>query len=366
MTTVKQVLEALCQAAPLHLAESWDNPGLQCGDSNQPVKGVLVALDCTMSVIQEAVEKGCDLIVTHHPLLFRGVKQVTNSSLEGQKLLQLLRHGIAVISMHTNLDIAQDGVNDCLARVLELEQLELLQETGKHNWQKIETYVPHQQAEQVVQAMTKAGAGTLGDYQGCTFQVEGNGTFLPMEGSHPYVGQVGKQERVQEVKIETVAPADLMPKVVHALLQAHPYEMPAYYITHTEAPVQPYGLGRIGNLPRAMDQQEFLLFVKEKLCAEGVRYCGHAESIRRVAVGGGACGEFAGLAFARGADAYVTADLKYHDFLDCQEKGYFVIDAGHFETENMVCQRLCQLVSETGEGLPVQLSQVHRDAVHFL
>lgn len=366
MTTVKQILEHLCQAAPLSLAESWDNPGLQCGDSRQTVAKCLVALDCTMPVIQEAVEKGCHLIVTHHPLLFRGVKQVTDGSLQGKKLLELLRHGIAVISMHTNLDIAEDGVNYCLARVLDLSRLELLQETGRRSWHKIETYVPREQAEQVAKAMTDAGAGSLGDYRCCTFRVEGSGTFLPLEGSHPYVGQHGQLEQVEEIKIETTAPADVMPQVVQALLRAHPYEMPAYSITHTDAPAQPYGLGRIGTLPHTMSQQEFLLYVKEKLCAQGIRYCGHAQQIARVAVGGGACGEFADVAFARGADAYVTADLKYHDFLDCEEKGYFVIDAGHFETENMVCGHLCRLVEQAGEGLSVQLSQVHRDAVHFL
>lgn len=365
MTTVKQVLDGLCGIAPMHLAESWDNPGLQCGDSSATVHGILIALDCTMKVIEEAKARGCDLIITHHPMLFRGVKQVTEKSLEGRKLLELLKNGMSVISMHTNLDIAEDGVNDWLGRALELEDLELLEETGRRSWKKIETYVPRQQAEQVAKAMTDAGAGTLGDYQCCTFCVSGEGTFLPMEGSHPHVGQVGQLEHVDEIKIETTAPVDVMPQVVKALLQAHPYEMPAYYITDTDTPAQPYGLGRVGMLPHAMSQQEFLCHVKEKLHAEGLRYCGERERIRRVAVGGGACGEFADLAFARGVDAYITADLKYHDFVDGAEKGYFLIDAGHFETENMICERLRQVVAEACGQSSVLLSEVHRDAVHF-
>lgn len=366
MKKVKELAAYFEKLAPSCTAESWDNVGFLCGDGEAEVSRVLVALDVTEEVIEEAVQQGCQLILSHHPLIFRGMKQITENTLEGRKLRKLIAHQINVISLHTNMDVAQDGVNHQLACQLGLEQVELLHTTWKEGYQKIEVMVPVGYESAVADAMFQAGGGQWGSYSHCAFQSQGEGSFLPLPGSQPFLGAQGKLEHTAETKVEMIAPASAMGKAIAAMRSAHPYETPAYQVMDTHAPEKALGLGRIGNLPREMGGEEFLQWTKERLGCSGLRYTGKKETVRRVAVGGGACGEFAGEAFAKGADVYVTADLKYHEFLDAKEKGWFLVDAGHFETENAICAHMAQLFTqEFGEDVVPLLSQVHRSAIEF-
>lgn len=361
----QEILRYMESLAPVRTAESWDNVGLMCGDDQADVKGVLVALDVTMDVIEEAREKGCDLILSHHPLIFRGMKSVTPATVEGRKLMALLAAGMGVISMHTNLDVAQGGVNDILAAALGLTEVELLEPTYTHQWKKLEVYVPEDHKEAVLEAMAQSGAGRLEAYDSCAFSAQGEGRFRPLEGANPYLGERNRLERACEVKLEVTAPAEKMPGVIKAMLAVHPYEVPAYYVLDTDAPRQQLGLGRVGRLPEPMAMEDFLAMVKEKLGAEGLRFTGWRDRVQKVAVGGGACVEFADRAFAMGADAYVTADCKYHDMLTAWEKGQCIVDADHFETENGICRAMAGLLRQRFQGLKIEVSQRHKSVVRY-
>ncbi|MGI6030852.1 MAG: Nif3-like dinuclear metal center hexameric protein [Eubacteriales bacterium] len=360
-----EILGFLASKAPLHTAESWDNVGLLCGDGQKEVHGVLVTLDATMESIREAEERGCDLLVSHHPMIFQGMKRVTPDTPEGEKILAMAERGMGLISMHTNLDVAEEGVNDALAQALELTNLEVLEPTWWEQWQKLEVYVPASHAEVVRSALAEAGAGRLGAYDSCSFSLQGEGRFRPLEGARPFVGELGKPELVQEIKLEVSAPAAQMGRIIAAMRARHPYEEPAYSVTDTHAPRPALGLGRLGTLPWRMQWREFLEFVRVRLGAQGLRYVGEEGPVLRVAVGGGACGEFADLAFARGADAYVTADCKYHPMLTAWEKGQRLVDAGHFETEQMVCGRVANWLRQQWPDLKVEVTQRRHSVVQY-
>ena len=336
--TVGDVYRLIDQFAPFSLAEDWDNPGLLVGSPDLTVTKALLAMDVTPAVIEEAAKTGAELIVTHHPVIFSPIKRVEAGSI----VYNLIRNGISVISAHTNLDIAEGGVNDCLAECLGLCNIKGLEESSEESFYKIMTFVPKEQAEQVYQALCYAGAGALGNYDGCAYFTEGTGCFQPKDGANPFIGEIGRTERVDEIRLEMILPEGKKDAVITALKEAHPYETPAFDLFKDDAIQKRQYMGRIGELSKPMQPEEFAEMVKEKLGIGGIRYTPVDHPIKRVAVLGGAGADYIFQAKNMGADAFVTADTKHHLLLEANRIGIMLLDAGHFSTETVVMEPLCK------------------------
>lgn len=339
-----EVARALEAWAPPGSAQGYDNVGLQVGDAQRTVETALIALDLTPAVIDEAEALGATLILTHHPLIFRPLRSMTAGSWASGLALRLAEAGIALYSIHTNLDAAPGGVSFALAEQLGLENLRFLDGFGE-TLHKLVTFVPHDHAEAVHAAMAAAGAGQIGDYAACAFTSEGTGHFRPGDGAEPFVGEVGTLERAPEVRLEMEVARWHLPAVVRALQAAHPYEEVAYDVYDVHQKNTRAGLGAIGTLPEAEPLTAFLRRVAERLEAASLRYAGDPEaSVRTVAVCGGSGSDFTKHARRAGADAYVTADVTYHKFFDVFTPDgtpqMALIDAGHYETEAITEQLL--------------------------
>ncbi|MGZ4163987.1 MAG: Nif3-like dinuclear metal center hexameric protein [Tumebacillaceae bacterium] len=331
LATVKQVASALEEMAPVSLAESWDKVGLQVGDPNRAVRKVLLSLDSNdEGVIDEAIRIGADLIIAHHAMIFKAVQTIRTDTPYGRKLGKLLANNVSVYVAHTNLDIAEGGINDILASRLHLEDVEVLSRVHNTRLKKLVVFVPETHHEQVRQAVGDAGAGWIGNYSHCTFNTPGEGTFVPQAGTDPYIGEQGKLERVQEIRLETVVPEQIQDKVIAAMLAAHPYEEVAYDLYPLEIMGQELGVGRVGNLVQEMTLEQFAQFVKQQFGVDYVRIVGPRDrKIRRVAVLGGSGEEYYPQALKKGADVYVTGDIRYHYAQDALAEGLCLVDPGH-------------------------------------
>ncbi|NLY44257.1 MAG: Nif3-like dinuclear metal center hexameric protein [Clostridiaceae bacterium] len=337
MIKCKDIIQYLEELAPLNLAESWDNPGLMVGNEEQVVENVLVTLDVTPQVVKEAISKGIDLIISHHPMIFKAIKKINENDLLGSMIYGLIQNKISVYAAHTNLDIVKGGLNDLLASLLKLEEVEVLEELRRKKMKKIVVFVPVGYEDRVREAMAGAGAGWIGDYSDCTFMVQGIGTFKPLEGTNPFIGSKGQLEKVNEYRLETIVPEEKVNGVIKSMLQAHPYEEVAYDIYHLEVEGQPIGLGRIGKLREKVRFGDFVDNVKKVLNTDYIRYVGNEESyVSRVALCTGSGAEFIQISATKNADVYITGDIKYHDAQLAQQLGLNIIDAGHYETENIV------------------------------
>lgn len=329
--------------APPSIAWKGDNVGLLIGRPSNAITNALVALDLTADVIHEAQQKKANLIITHHPLPFQPLKTVTSTSRSGTLVLQMAERKMNLYAAHTNLDSVQWGVNFSLAKQLGLSGVRILSPM-KESLSKISVFVPHDHAEDVAAAMHAAGAGMFSKYDTCSFRSEGIGTFRGMKDAKPFIGKPGNVEHVPEVRLELLCEQWKINAVLAAMLKAHPYEEVAYDVYPLLNNNTEYGLGAIGSLPAPMRQQAFLAMVKKKLGAKIVRYTGKASTISRVAVLGGSGSEYIQDAIAQGADAMVTADVKYHTFQEYEEK-ILLVDAGHYETESGSLNSLAHVVS---------------------
>ncbi|WRS28808.1 Nif3-like dinuclear metal center hexameric protein [Oscillospiraceae bacterium MB08-C2-2] len=352
MYTVAQCLQALDRRAPFSQAMSWDNCGLLIGGMDTQVTGVLTALDVTGPVIEEAVEKKANLLITHHPVIFSPIKRLEAEGIP----YRCISRGLSVISAHTNLDMAPGGVNTLLAQALELENTAPLEIIQTQAARKIVVFVPESHGEAVYEAMSAAGAGKLGNYSKCAFLLEGEGRFYPMEGAHPAIGQVEALEKVQELRIEMLVPPEKTAQVVAAMKEAHPYETPAYDLFVNEAVTTSIFMGVVGECAQPKNPQAFAAFVKQALHLDGLRYVDGGRPITRVAVCGGSGGDYIALALRQGAQALVTADIKHHQLLEAREMGLTLVDAGHFATENLVVPQLAKWLRADLPGLSVECS----------
>lgn len=335
------LIHYLEELAPKRLAFDWDQVGLQLGSSHGTVRKVLIALDFDERVLAEACSEGADFILIHHPFIFRPLSAVRTDLPQGRLIAAALAAGLRIYASHTNLDMVSGGVNDALADRLGLAEPEVLQTKGTQCFEKIAVFVPDGHEDKIRDALASAGAGWIGSYSHCTFQSPGTGTFIPREGTNPYVGEQGKLERVTEVRLETIYPAELRKRVVSAMLKAHPYEEAAYDLYPLLNAGKPYGLGRVGKLERACTLEEFCAVVKEKLEITELRLTGESRQVKKVAVCGGSGGELVQAAQFAGADVLVTGDLKYHQAREAQALGIAVIDAGHDATEQVIVPLLC-------------------------
>ncbi|MBC7920221.1 MAG: Nif3-like dinuclear metal center hexameric protein [Ferruginibacter sp.] len=365
MTSIRHLTDSLEQLAPPAYQEGYDNAGLLVGDSAAEAKGVLVSLDVTEAVVEEAVAKGCNLVVAHHPLIFRPLKKLTGATYVERTVVEAIRSGVAVYAAHTNLDHVAEGVNRRLSAVLGLEGVRILA-PRKQTLRKLVSFVPVADTQRVLDALYEAGAGQVGHYRNCSFRSEGTGTFQPDQHANPYVGRAGVPEEVRENRIELLFPAHLENNVVRALRQSHPYEEVAYYLTALENDNQEVGAGMVGQLPEAMDERAFLLHLKAKLQLSCVRHTALlGRPVRTVAVGGGAGAFLLPDALRQGADALVTADLKYHDFF-AAERAILVADVGHYESEVFTKNLLAEYLSEKFPNIAVVLSTTITNPVNYL
>ena len=332
--TIANIIEEL---TPKKLAESWDNVGLLIGDGSAKVKKLLVCLDATEWVIEEAIEQEADMLVCHHPIIFGSLKRITADTVLGKKIIKLISHGISVYSAHTNYDIAANGLNDLFAERLGFKSFSLIEPTYNEKLYKILVYIPKNHEDKIFNALIAAGAGHIGNYSSCSYRTEGIGTFKPETGTHPFIGEEGKLETVNEIKLGTIVPQSLLNKTIKALIKAHPYEEPAYDIIPLENEGNSFGIGRIGELEQETSLAVYAGNVKAALGIDKVRIAGNPnQNIKKVAMLNGAGNKFVSAARFAGADVLVTGDMQYHEMVDAVEAGMCIIDAGHFATERIM------------------------------
>ena len=329
-TNGQHLISLFEQWAPRSLAVEGDSVGLQIGRLDKTVNKVLVTLDVNDEVVDEAIELGCQLIIAHHPPIYRKLKNIRTDMPQGRLFEKLIKHDIAVYAAHTNLDIATGGVNDLLAEALQLENVSILEPTTSENLMKLEVFTPKEATQAVRKALADVGAGNIGDYNSCSFTSSGEGRFMPEIDATPYIGKINELELVQEDKIEVVLPASKKNKVLKAMLNTHPYEEPAYNLMHLDTKVNEMGLGRIGYLPNKISLADYANTVKSLLNVPFVRVVGPLDKpVQKVAVLGGDGNKYISIAKRAGADVFITGDLYFHVAQDALAMDLAVIDPGH-------------------------------------
>ncbi len=361
---LKDFVQAIESAAPFSLQETYDNSGIQLGSPNQEVTRGLVALDVTPDIVHEAKEKQCDLIVSHHPLIFKGIRSITGASQTEKVIIECIRQGIAVVSVHTNIDNVYDGVNHRLCNKLGLKNLKIL-EPVRGILKKLVTFCPASHAGKLRQALFEAGAGHIGDYDCCSFSLEGKGSFRPGEGTNPFAGTIQQLHYEQEERIETIFPDHLEGVLVDAMKRAHPYEEVAYDIYPLENKHDRVGAGMVGAFEEPLACEELMGMVKERLNIPYLRYAnGRDHPVQRVAVCGGSGAYLLSAAIKAGAHAFITADIKYHQFIEARG-ALLLIDAGHFETEQYTRDLLVDIVTKKMINFALLISETETNPVRY-
>jgi dinuclear metal center YbgI/SA1388 family protein len=362
---IKDIINAIESFAPLQYQESYDNAGLLFGNPGWELTNVLLTLDATEAVIDEAIARNCNLVVAHHPIVFGGLKKITGSSYVERVAIKAIKHDIAVYAAHTNLDNVRNGVSAMMAGRLGLEQCRVLA-PKKELLKKLYTFVPHADAEKVRTALFAAGAGHIGNYNECSFNAEGNGTFRAGEGTDPYVGQQGQRHTEPETKLEVIFPMYLEQRVIQALLESHPYEEVAYDIVRLDNAYQQAGSGLIGVLPQPVEEAAFLQLVKERFQTGCVRFTPlRGRPVKKVALCGGAGSFLLKKAIAAGADAYISADFKYHEFFDAENQ-LIIADVGHFESEQFTVELFYNILTEKFRNFAPLKSTIRTNPVNYL
>ncbi|SHJ24155.1 dinuclear metal center protein, YbgI/SA1388 family [Hymenobacter daecheongensis DSM 21074] len=364
MATVADLARVLEQAAPLAYQESYDNAGLQCGDPRADITGVLIALDCTPAVVDEAIRRGCNVVVAHHPVVFKPLKRLTGANEVEQTLIRAIKNDVAIYAAHTNLDNVRHGVNRQLAAKLGLTNLRILDpKTGTLG--KLITYAPPAHSEAILQALYAAGAGHVGDYAECSFRSDGVGTFTPGPGTTPFLGTVGQPETTAEQRLEVLLPLHLHSRVLAALRQAHPYEEVAYELIKLENTHQDVGSGMVGELAEPLPPAEFRRRLRHALGVPVVKHTEFEKPIKTVALCGGAGSFLIGKARAAGAEAFVTGDLKYHEYFGAEGR-LMLCDVGHFESEQFTGELFQDLLhANFGSTFAVLIAQTLTNPVRY-
>ena len=353
---IQDILSFLDQIAPPAYQESYDNATLICGDRNWPLTGVICTLDCTEAVVEEAIQQGANLIVAHHPIVFKGLKSITGKTYVERTLIKAIQANVAIFAIHTNLDHVSGGVNKRIADRLGLEQTRILQ-PKKQLLSNLVFFVPSANKEQVLAAVFQAGAGKIGEYKDCSFSSEGLGRFTPSENANPTLGQAGIPHEEPELRIEVVLPSYLSGKVLSALKAAHPYEEVAYFLSSLENENLEVGAGMLGVLPKAMTEEEFLDYLKERMNLQIIKHSPlRRKQIQKVALCGGAGIFLLGDAKKAGADVFVTSDIKYHEYFDA-EGALVLCDIGHYESEIFTKDLLADVLSQNFPNIALYLSK---------
>lgn len=361
---IQEVINHLEEFAPLAYAEDFDNVGLLVGNKNNELTGILVTLDTIVEVVDEAIQNNCNLIVSFHPIIFKGLKKITGKSYVERTVLKAIKNDIAIYAIHTALDNAMEGVNDAICQQLELVNKQILI-PQKQTIKKLTTFVPVKEAEKLRMALFNAGAGNIGNYTHCSFNSEGFGTFNGNENSNPTKGAKGDIHKEQETQITVTYTRHFESNILKALFESHSYEEVAYEITTLENTNQHIGMGMIGELKNPMDEKHFLNFVKTKMNTPLIRHTSLlGKNIKKIAVLGGS-GSFAiEAAKVSGADAFITADLKYHDFFTAENQ-LLLLDIGHFESEQFTKNLLVAFLIKKITNFAVVLSKTNTNPVKY-
>jgi len=362
---IQDVINHLHNLAPLAYAEDFDNVGLLVGDKNETVSGILVTLDTLEAVVDEAIENNCNLIVSFHPIIFSGLKKLTGKTYVERVVIKAIQHHIAIFSIHTALDNALQGVNSIICDQLGLTNKKILiPQTG--TIKKLQTYVPKANAEALRTALFNAGAGSLGNYESCSFNIEGEGTYKGNEDSNPVIGTKGQMHKEKETAISITYKKHLESQVLKALFDTHPYEEVAYEISTLDNTNQHIGIGMVGELNEPMTTEDCLKFIKDRMHTECIRHSKPLNtSIKRIAVLGGS-GSFAiAAAKAAKADILVTSDLKYHDFFSA-ENSIVLADIGHYESEQFTKSFLVDYLSKKITNFAIILSKTNTNPIKYL
>lgn len=350
--------------APLAYQESYDNSGLIVGDSNMVVKKAIVSLDCIEEVVDEAIQEGANLIISHHPIVFSGLKRFTGANYIEKVVMKAIKHDIALYAIHTNLDNVRHGVNARIAERLGLQNTKIL-DPKPGLLCKLQTYVPNDRAGEVRDALFEAGAGHIGNYSECSFNAEGYGTFKGNDLSNGYVGERNVLNTEPETKVEVIFPARLTSKILKALFSAHPYEEIPYEVFNMENTYQEVGSGMIGELPNEFSALDFLELLKYGLQAKVVRHTALLDKkIKKVAVCGGSGSFLLKKAIQSGADAFVSADYKYHQFFDAEGK-ILIADVGHYESEQFTMDLLMEKIQKKFPTFAVCLTKCNTNPVFY-
>jgi dinuclear metal center YbgI/SA1388 family protein len=365
MTKIKDVIACLERFAPPAYQEDYDNSGLLTGDASAELTGVLVTLDLTEEVVEEAKSLGYNLIVAHHPIIFRGLKKLTGSNYVERTVIKAIKYDIGLYAIHTNLDNVKNGVSFKIAEKLSLLNPQILApKTGL--LKKLITFVPQANKDAVLAALYSSGAGTIGNYSHCSFQLEGTGTFMPNENASPHIGKANEPEYVAEARIEVIFPGHIQKKIVQALRSSHPYEEPAFDIILLENENLETGSGVIGELQEPMDPQAFLMYLKERMNLSVIKHTRLLSSkIKKVAACGGAGNFLLKNAIFQNADVFITSDFKYHEYFDADGK-IVIADIGHYESEVFTKELICELLNKNFTNIAVVLSKINTNPISYI
>lgn len=362
---VSDIVNHLESFAPPAYQESYDNSGLLTGQPDQEVSGVLVTLDCTEPVVDEAIDRDCNMIVAHHPIIFKGLKKLTGSNYVERTIIKAIREGIAIYAIHTNLDNIHNGVNRKICDKIGLVNVSVLSPKAR-SLTKLVTFVPRDHAGSVLNALYAAGAGQIGNYSNCSFTVDGKGSFKPNENAHPVVGERLVQEQVDETRVEVIFPSIIQGRVMNALKTSHPYEEVAYYLTNLENGNQEVGAGMIGELEDPLEPSEFLKRLKERMDLHTIRHTRLThQPVKKVAVCGGSGSFLLPQARRAGAQVYLSADFKYHEFFDAEDR-IVIADIGHYESEVFTKELLGEVLKKKFPNFAINFSGTVTNPISYL
>ncbi len=360
---IRELVAELESFAPSALQENYDNAGLNIGFPEAEISGVLICVDVIPEVVDEAIANGCNMIISHHPLIFPNIKKITGRNNVEKCIISALQNNISIYCGHTNFDKAPNGVSMKMCEKLGLKNCKTL-DSEKHILKKIAVYVPKSHADQVRRAMFEAGAGTIGNYDNCSFNIEGIGTYRADENCNPFAGEIGKLHHEAETKIEVILPAFLQSRVISAMLKVHPYEEPAFDIFAIENEWESAGLGAVGELETEISEDELLKLVKQNFCVGNIRHSAKTgRKIRRIAVCGGSGASYIREAISQKADAFITADIKYHDWFLAENK-IILLDIGHYESEQFTKEIFYDIVVKKNNNFATYFSKVNTNPIN--
>ncbi len=360
---VNDIISIFENYAPSALQESYDNSGLITGNKDLSIENILITLDCTEEVLDEAIANNCNLIIAHHPIVFSGLKKINGKNYVERVIIKAIKNDIAIYAVHTNLDNVSDGVNGKIAKILQLKHTKvLLPKNGV--LKKLTTFIPQTHFEIVQNALFDAGAGHIGNYSECGFSLAGVGTFKANNDAKPFIGEINKRHLENEVRLEVLMPFYLQNNIISALLKVHPYEEVAHDIVAIENTFSDIGSGLIGELENAVEPNEFLKLLKEKMELNVIKYTPYNKKIKKIAICGGSGQFLLKNAINEGADAFVSADFKYHEFFDA-DKSLMIADIGHYESEKFTKALMFDLIMKKNPTFAVLLSKINTNPVNY-
>ncbi len=362
---VKEVIDFLEKIAPLSIQEEYDNSGLLVGDSKTRLNGVLISLDCTEQIINEAIKNNCNLIIIHHPLIFNPIKKINGKTSNEKVIISAIKKDICIYSMHTNFDNILNGVNFIIAKKLNLKKLKILRHK-KNTLSKLELYCPKEFTEKVRNSIFLVGGGKIGEYNSCSFNISGKGTFKPSRNANPFIGQKDEFKVEDEDKIELVFPSYLENKIIDTLKNNHPYEQVAFQVIQLSNPHPEIGSGLVGELDDEIRSDEFLRLLKDKMNTNSIKYTKLVrKKIKKIALCGGSGSFLINDAILSNADLFISSDIKYHDFFKADNK-IIIADIGHYESEQFTKDLIFDLLNKNFNRFAILKSKINTNPVNYL